>query len=198
MVKRNESESEPIAPTRVTAYVDAVTISERIVLRIKDEMDARDISQRDLAEILTRRTDEVWTQSRVGKVLNLRVALRVEDVATVAAAVGLSLVEVVRDPGLEFYADMTPTELRLFQMLKRKPKSLDAVLQLVIGAPKPESDETLALPPKQKIGRPLNSATTKAQKEAWPEKKPGKTSTAPENKPRKVSKREQHGKATKS
>lgn len=144
------------------------TISDRIRQRIKDEMETREISQRDLADVLSRRTNVVWTQSRVGKVLTGRVELKLDDLYAIAEGVGLTLCEAVRDPGMEFFAEMTPIELRLFQILRRQPHVYDAFLQLVgIGRP---AGEVVTLPARPKRGRPLNSERAKQEWASLPTK----------------------------
>jgi hypothetical protein len=176
-----------------------MTASDRIRARLRDEIEALNLSQDDVAERMTRITGEEWRQGDVWKMLSAKgnVHLRVNEVDAMARALGLTLTEVVRDPGLEFYAEMTPSELRLFQVLRRNPSWLDAVLQLILGLRRPQGDELVTVKPKPKIGRPLDSSTTKAQKETWPETKPGKGGTAYENKMRKVSKTAQHDKPKK-
>lgn len=141
------------------SYSAAMTVSDRVRQRLKDAMADLDMSQRELSEVLSSQTQETWSQSRVLKVLNGHVELRVEDVNAIAGVVGISLCEAVRDPGMEFYAEMTPTELRLFQVLRRKPSQLDAMMTL-LGVPRPASErppDVLTMPPKPKRGRPLNS-----------------------------------------
>jgi hypothetical protein len=61
---------------------------------------------------------------------------------------------------------MTPTELRLFQALRRQPASLDAVMTL-LGLPRPASEtpEQVELPAKPKRGRPLNSVVREPKKD---------------------------------
>lgn len=164
-LSENESKSEVIVwLTDSVKYSAAMTVAERVRMRLKDEMQERHISQRELSDILARNTGEVWTQSRVQKVLTGYVELKVEDVDAMARALGISLCEAVRDPGMEFYAEMTPTEVRMFQRLQRKPDALDAIL-ILLGLPRPASERKARpdeRPPKPKRGRPLRSATAQA------------------------------------
>jgi transcriptional regulator with XRE-family HTH domain len=114
-----------------------MTLAERAVLRIREEMTERKISQRDLAGLLR------CSQGRVAKMLNGGVRLRLNDVAVLAEAVGISVVEAVRDRGLEFHAELTPSELRLLERLRRRPQALQGVL-MVLGLPddsKSKADE---------------------------------------------------------
>ena len=125
-----------------------LSASQRAVRRIREELDRRSLSQRDLAERLH------CSQGRVAKMLNGRVELRIDDVAEMARVVGIPLTEVLRDRGLEFYAEMTPTEVRLIERIRQRPDLLQGVLILleiggVLKAPLPQ--------PRRKRGRPLKS-----------------------------------------
>ena len=124
-----------------------MTPAERAVRRIREEMDARKITQRELAKRMQ------CSQSRITKLLNGDVDLRVNDAADLATAVGLALVEAIRDRGLEFYAELSPLEVRALNAYRnRRPDEQQAMLILLgIGAP-----ATAA--PQRKAGRPRNSA----------------------------------------
>jgi transcriptional regulator with XRE-family HTH domain len=75
------------------------------------------LSQRDVAGILK------WSQSRVAHCLTGRVELTVDDLERLAFAVSVSPLELVRDQGLEFVADLTPSELRFLHALRAKPQN---------------------------------------------------------------------------
>lgn len=108
-----------------------MTASARARLRLREEMLARDVSQRDLADAMTKRSDELWSQSRVGKVLTGKVETRLDDIALMAECLGLTVSEVVRDRGLEFYAEMAPSEVRIIEGLRRLPQFVSPLLQLL-------------------------------------------------------------------
>lgn len=126
-----------------------MTPAQRAVLRIREEMTERKVSQRELAERLK------CSQGRVAKMLTGGVQLRVNDLATLAAAVGISLVEAIRDRGLEFFAEMTPTEVRVLERLRRRPHMLEGVTILLElrGVQKPEP----RVSKRRRPGRPLHS-----------------------------------------
>jgi transcriptional regulator with XRE-family HTH domain len=105
-----------------------MTLAERAVLRIREEMTERKISQRTLADRLG------CSQGRVAKLLNGGVMLRLEDVGVLAAAVGITVVEALRDRGVEFYAELSPSEVRLLDRLRRRPQALQGAL-LMLGLP---------------------------------------------------------------
>lgn len=103
---------------------DAASVRARA--RIRAEMEKRHLSQRDVANLLG------WTQSRVSKNLNARIELGVDDLESLCFAVGISLTESVRDHGLEFCAEMTPTELRILENLRGLPApERDAIATLL-------------------------------------------------------------------
>lgn len=158
------------------AYALAMTDSERIVLRIRDEMNARKISQRELADLLTRKTGEVWTQSAVGKVLTHYVKLQVEDLSAICRCIGLTMTEAVRDPTLEFYAEMRPSELTLFHRLRRRPDLVNLILATLRLPPLPTELEMLESAPKPKRGRPLmgKKATANEVSKTAQTRRPGK------------------------
>jgi transcriptional regulator with XRE-family HTH domain len=94
------------------------TPAERALLRVRAEMARKKMSQRDVAGILD------WSQSRVSKNLNERIELGVNDLGDLCFAVGISLTEAVRDQGLEFCAELTPTEVRVLEGLRHIPQGL--------------------------------------------------------------------------
>jgi len=75
-------------------------------------MERKRLTTRDVAGILT------WSQSRVQKVLAGTRKLSVDDLEALCFAMDLSLPEVVRDHGMEWCAEMTPTEHRFLLRLR--------------------------------------------------------------------------------
>lgn len=161
-----ESESVVIVPAGLPPYsvtMPEQTASDRVRALLKDELRARDISQRELAEKVERLTGEQWTQGRIGKVLNGDVELKVDDLDYISRAIGIFLSEAVRDRGLEFYAEMTPTELRLLSIYRRKPQPFKDAIQILHDmtpvAVTPKLDTPVQKRPKR--GRPQNSELAK-------------------------------------
>lgn len=102
------------------------TLSDRVRARIRDEMTAKKLSQRDLAGILE------WSQGRVAKLMTGRVKITVDDLAALCFAVNIPPSEAIRDRGLEFYAELTPTELRILEKLRTSEKPYyDAILTIL-------------------------------------------------------------------
>lgn len=103
-------------------------LSEQVRHRLREQMSVLDMSQRDVAGILG------WSQSRVAHLLTGRVEMSIDDLAEFASAVNLRATEAVRDRGMEFCAEMTPTELRLLELLRKAGDAdRDAILQLLGG-----------------------------------------------------------------
>lgn len=134
------------------------TTSQRVRDRLREELKARDITQRELADALSKQTREFWTQSKVAKVLGGHVELKVDDADAIAKVAGIFLTEAVRDRGLEFYAEMTPTELRILERLRQRPNVLHGIMAILDMVPGPQ----VIKPDRPKRGRPLNSARKQA------------------------------------
>lgn len=124
--------------------VTTETLSDRVRVRLREEMARQHLSQRDVANLLG------WTQSRVSKTLNAYVELGVEEMGAMCFALGLHVTEVVRDHGLEFLAEMTPTELRILERIRQLPRPvLDAVMTVIDVHSTTRRQERRALPKKQ-------------------------------------------------
>jgi transcriptional regulator with XRE-family HTH domain len=134
----------------MASVYSGMTLAQRAIQRIRDEMERLELTQRDLAERLN------CSQGRVAKILNGRVELRVDDLERLAQFVALPVTEVIRDRGLEFYAELAPTEVRMIERLRQRPHLMQGVLMLL------EISGVIHTPPvphtpKRKRGRPLNS-----------------------------------------
>lgn len=103
----------------------AMQLADTARLRMREEMLRRGLNQRELSAQLD------WSQGRLGKVLTGRTDLKVNDMAAVCQVLGLSVVEAVRDRGLEFCAEMTPTELRTLERIRQLPKAIEAIMTLL-------------------------------------------------------------------
>jgi len=96
----------------------AFTAADRARNRIREEMARKNLNQADIADLLK------WTESRVSKILHGRTELGVNELEALCFATGLTLTEAVRDHGLEFCAEMTPTEMRMMELLRALPVAL--------------------------------------------------------------------------
>lgn len=113
------------------------TLSTRVRMRLRDELYARKIMQRDACDRLERITGDGWSQSRLSKTLNGEVGLLLDVADALADIAGVTLVDVVREPGRELVADLTPSELQLIEAARARPALLPAILQLLGPAPRP-------------------------------------------------------------
>lgn len=107
------------------------TMNDRVRDRLKEEAQKRKLSQRDLAGFLQ------WTLSKVSKKLNGYTMIDLNELEALCFAVGITPTEAVRDRGLEFCAEMTPTELRVLEQIRKLSKpTFDAYLQVLQVQPK--------------------------------------------------------------
>ncbi len=87
------------------------------------------ITQPDLAGMLS------CSQSKVSKILTSAALLKVDTLGDLCQMVGIRVTEAVRDSGLEFVAEMTPTELRIFQHVQGMSERERHGLELLFGIP---------------------------------------------------------------
>lgn len=120
-------------------------LSERVRRRLREEMTRRDLSQQDVADLVK------WTQSKVAQKLTGRTPITLEELEALCFGVTLSPVEAVRDHGLEFCADLTPTELRILEHLRHIPQAeRDAFLVVLRVKTRTNAPERHARPLKKR------------------------------------------------
>jgi transcriptional regulator with XRE-family HTH domain len=123
-------------------------VAEQVRIRLREELTRKKMSQRDLAGMLD------WSQSRVAKLLTGRVEMSIGDLEALCFALGLSLTEAVRDHGMEFCAEMHPSELRILERMRQlQPAVLDAVMTLLDVKTKTRMQERHAAPLHKKARR---------------------------------------------
>lgn len=123
------------------------TLSEQVRERLRDEMHKKEISQRELADLLK------WSQSRIMRAMTGRSEIGIDDLQSICFALGLSVLEVVRDQGLDFCAEMTPTEVRLLEKFRALDQvSRDAYLHF-LNARATSTPDRYALKPHTKRKR---------------------------------------------
>ncbi len=89
-------------------------------------MTRRGLTQSEVAAALH------WNQAKLNKIMMGRVALTVDALDMICHAIGFNLCEAVRDRGMEFSAEMTPTELRTLEVMRALPEQVrDAYLKLL-------------------------------------------------------------------
>ena len=123
------------------------TAAERAILTIREAMTRKGLVQEDLAGFLK------CSQSKIAKLLNGRMDLTVNELDRLCFGVGISLVESVRDRGLEFCAEMTPTELRLLESIRQMDPQLRDLLLYFAGIKKATSPERYATDPNKAVRR---------------------------------------------
>lgn len=116
-------------------------LAETVRLRIREEMERKKLSQRDVAGLLD------WSQSRVAHLLTGRNEISLDDLEGFAFALGLQPTELVRDRGLEFVTEMTPTEFRVHEKIRTLTPDQRAALLTVLHLAQP--DARRALPQKK-------------------------------------------------
>ena len=102
-------------------HVATMSAADPLRLRLRQMLQDKGISQSRLCQLLTAATGEPWLIQRMGKLLNGQILLRVEDLVLMARAADISLVEIVREPGKEFMADLTPSELKMIHTMRDRP-----------------------------------------------------------------------------
>lgn len=123
------------------------SLSARARTRIREEMQRLKLSQRDLAGILK------WPQSKVAHLLTGRVGMLVDDLDGFSFALNLSATEIVRDRGMEFCAEMTPSELRIHERLRALPPERLAALMSLLDIKLVEPKRALPQKQPQRHGR---------------------------------------------
>lgn len=113
------------------------TLNDRVRERLRDEKDRLKLTREDLGTFCK------WTPTKVSQKLNGVSPITVDEMEAFCFAMNLQPTEVVRDRGLEFVAEMTPTELRLLEIIRALPRqAFDGLLhflQVQQGAEKRQS-----------------------------------------------------------
>jgi transcriptional regulator with XRE-family HTH domain len=134
---------EIVAAEAVTDYslrvpMTTPTLTQRFLTRVREEMARLELSQRDIAAF------SGLSESKISKIMHGVLELGIEDAAKLCAAVSLSITEAVRDRGMEFCAEMTPTELRLLELWRKMSQpERDAYFQIMGGKVKLEGRRAL-------------------------------------------------------
>jgi len=105
-------------------------LSQRVRLRLRDELRVRKMSQQDLADLIG------WTQSKVAQKINGRTDITLDDLEALCFGLSLMPSEAVRDHGLEFCAELTPLELRVLERWRRFTPAEQDAFRLVMEIPR--------------------------------------------------------------
>jgi transcriptional regulator with XRE-family HTH domain len=122
--------------------------ASRVRERMKRWMDVTQVGQREFASDLKK--TQVWLQ----KILSGENDVRLKDLDAVADAMRTTASELVRSEDERYQLELTPTEVRLLENLRRRPEAfagLASLLRIPIGNPqlrpamKPAGEEEPAL-----------------------------------------------------
>jgi transcriptional regulator with XRE-family HTH domain len=129
--KRQATESPSVESVRNYKKTRGMSLSRRVCHRLREVMDEQGMSQRDLSRMLG------CSQGRVAKLLSGATELRLDDLETICVALDIRPVEAVRDLGLEFFAELTPTQVRLFHRLGQLDAPHMSAILLIAGLTPP-------------------------------------------------------------
>ena len=130
-----------------------VALNERVRQQLREAKARRGLSERDISGFLN------WSQSKVAYKFSGRTPITLDELEALCFALGTTPTEVVRDRGLEFCAEMTPTELRILELIRRLPKpAFDGLLTFLNVPRRPSADSSVesrgATPKRSSIGKP--------------------------------------------
>lgn len=102
------------------------TLNDRVRERLKSEKARRKLSEREIGSMLQ------WSQSKVAQKFNGRTPITLDEFEGLCFVLSIAPTEAVRDRGLEFCAELTPTELRVLERLRQLPPTIfEAVLTII-------------------------------------------------------------------
>ena len=121
------------------------TLNERVRQRLRTERNKLKLTEQDLADQIG------WTQSRVAQKLTGRTPITLDEMESLCFGLSLRPTEAVRDLGFEFCAELTPTELRALEKLRRLPTDLRDAFIRTLDIPQPTAPERFARPMRKKF-----------------------------------------------
>jgi transcriptional regulator with XRE-family HTH domain len=104
----------------------AESLNDRVRVRLKDEKVARKLSERDMAGIMG------WSQSKVAQKFSGRTPITLDELEALCFALSILPSEAVRDRGLEFSAEMTPSELRLLEHFRHESDAMREAVATIL------------------------------------------------------------------
>lgn len=99
--------------------------------RLRVALGQRRLTQAELCARLTRRTGAIWHQQHMSKLLGGSNPMTLEQLVLICDVADLSMVDLVRQPGREFVADLTPSELRILELVRDVPEATGHIVQLL-------------------------------------------------------------------
>ena len=120
-------------PAYSGANLTTMNAAERVRQMVIALMDERKFSQRDFAERMGR--SQPWVAKVIRGPRKGGQDVRLEDLDDLALALGVTSVELVRDHGLEFVAELTPSEMRVLQQFRKLPAPLQQTVRDMLTIP---------------------------------------------------------------
>lgn len=128
----------------------ALNPAERVRERVRRWMELTRLPQQEVARELGK------TQPWLDKILQGKNSVRLRDLDQIAAAMRATASELVRDETERYTLELTPTEVRMVEQLRRRPELLDAVATLLAIRP-PRVPDSSPSPSKSKLGKPRSA-----------------------------------------
>jgi transcriptional regulator with XRE-family HTH domain len=107
---------------------DETSPAARVRQRMKHWMDTTGVGQRDFAGDLHK--SQIWLQ----KILKGENHVRLKDLDEVAQAMRTTASELVRGDDERYQLELTPTEVRILERMRRRPEAFTAIASL-LGVP---------------------------------------------------------------
>lgn len=115
-------------------FLAVPTLNDRVRERLRTEKDRLEMTELDIAGLIG------WSQSKVAQKLRGRTPITLNELESLCFAFSMQPTEAVRDHGLEFVTEMTPTELRIFERLRKlsleQRQALMTILNVTPAEPK--------------------------------------------------------------
>lgn len=138
----NSLQSQDLSVTVCAIMIER--LAERARRRVREELDRLGVTQRDICGQLK------WSQAKVAQKLTGRTPWTLDELDSLCFIAGIPATEAVRDRGLEFCAEMTPSEMRLLEVWRKMSQAdRDAYFQIMTGkATGGKTEQRRALPSK--------------------------------------------------
>lgn len=121
------------------------TLNDRVRERLRVEKDRLEMTELDIAGIVG------WGQSKVAQKLRGRTPITLNELESLCFAFSLAPSEAVRDHGMEFVAEMTPTELRIHERIRKLSADQRQAIMTILNI-SAVSEPRRATPPPKKRG----------------------------------------------
>lgn len=123
-------------------------LNDRVRFRLREEKERRRVSERDIAGQIA------WSQSKVASKLIGRTAITLDELEQLCFALDLPLAEAVRNRGLEWCAEMTPTELARLHLWRELPKPVQDHLDRFMRLEQSQIEQRGATPRRSRAPKP--------------------------------------------